>query len=70
MSSPPNFAAWNPQTLANFAHEAYLQLQMQHDLIQQLQCERKDAIDAYRSLARQLPLPAVALAPAAPGHRP
>ena len=21
MSSPPNFAAWNTQTLANFAHE-------------------------------------------------
>jgi hypothetical protein len=70
MSSPPNFAAWNAQALANFAHEAYLQLQMQHDLIQQLQCERKDAIDAYRSLARQLPLPSGVPVLAAPGHRP
>jgi hypothetical protein len=55
MSSPPNFAAWNPQTLANFAHEAYLQLQMQHDLIQQLQCERKDAIKAYREILLSRP---------------
>jgi len=52
MSSPPNFAAWNPQTLANFAHEAYLQLQMQHDLIQQLMADKKDAIEAYRTLMR------------------
>ena len=53
MSSPPNFAAWNTQTLANFAHEAYLQLQMQHDLIQQLMADKKDAIEAYRALIRK-----------------
>jgi hypothetical protein len=53
MSSPPNFAAWNPQTLANFAHEAYLQLQTQHDLIQQLMADKKDAIEAYRALIRK-----------------
>jgi hypothetical protein len=52
MSTPPNFAAWNPQTLAKFAHEAYLQLQTQHDLIQQLMADKKDAIEAYRSLIK------------------
>ena len=52
MSTPPNFAAWNPQTLANFAHEAYLQLQTQRDLIQQLMDDKKDAIEAYRSLIK------------------
>jgi hypothetical protein len=57
MSSPPNFAAWNSQTLANFAHEAYLQLQTQHDLIQQLMVDKKDAIEAYRELIRRYDLP-------------
>jgi hypothetical protein len=57
MSSPPNFVAWNSQTLANFAHEAYLQLQTQHDLIQQLMVDKKDAIEAYRELIRRYDLP-------------
>lgn len=57
MSSPPNFAAWNSQTLANFAYEAYLQLQTQHDLIQQLMADKKDAIEAYRELILRYDLP-------------
>lgn len=37
--NPPNiptFETWSHENLAKFAHEAYLKLQAQHDLIQYL----------------------------------
>ena len=46
----PNFELWSQENLAKFAAEAYAKMQEQHDLIQQLQNELKDAIKAYREL--------------------
>ena len=46
----PNFELWSQVNLAKFAAEAYAKMQEQHDLIQQLQNELKDAIKAYREL--------------------
>ncbi len=46
----PNFDLWSQENLAKFAAEAYAKMQEQHDLIQQLQNELKDAIKAYREL--------------------
>ena len=46
----PNFELWSQENLAKFAAEAYAKMQEQHDLIQQLQNEVKDAIKAYREL--------------------
>ncbi len=46
----PNFELWSQENLAKFAAESYKKMQEQHDLIQQLQNELKDAIKAYREL--------------------
>jgi hypothetical protein len=46
----PNFESWSHDNLASFAAEAYVKMQEQHDQIQQLQNELKDAIKAYREL--------------------
>ena len=46
----PNFDLWSQENLAKFAVESYKKMQEQHDLIQQLQNELKDAIKAYREL--------------------
>ena len=46
----PNFDLWSQENLAKFAAEAYEKMQEQHDLIQQLQNELKDAIKAYREM--------------------
>jgi chaperonin cofactor prefoldin len=46
----PNFDLWSQENLAKFAKEAYAKMQEQHDQIQQLQNELKDAIKAYREL--------------------
>ena len=46
----PNFELWSQENLAKFAGESYKKMQEQHDLIQQLQNELKDAIKAYREL--------------------
>jgi hypothetical protein len=46
----PNFSTWPLDQLIQFAEAAYKQIQQDHDLIQQLQCERKDAIKAYREI--------------------
>lgn len=51
--SPPNFAAWETQTLADFAREAYEKLQTQQDEIEQLKLDLKTAISAYRDLLRR-----------------
>ena len=46
----PNFELWSQENLAKIAAESYKKMQEQHDLIQQLQNELKDAIKAYREL--------------------
>jgi hypothetical protein len=48
MTNRPNFATWSQANLAKFAEEAYAKLCEQDDIIQQLQCDLKTAIEAYR----------------------
>jgi hypothetical protein len=45
----PNFAAWNHETLAKFALEAYLRMQAQQDAIEQLRGDLKDAMQLVRA---------------------
>ena len=47
-----DFYTWSPENLAKFATEANAKMAEQHDRIQQLQCELKDAIEAYRAVLR------------------
>ena len=49
----PEFKTWSRENLDQFAYEAYMKLQEQEDLIQQLNCDLKDAIEAYRVLMRR-----------------
>jgi len=49
----PNFETWERESLNKFAYEAYMKLQEQEDLIQQLTWDLKDAIEAYRVLMRR-----------------
>lgn len=51
--SAPKFEAWALDTLAKFAHDAYLKMQEQAAQIEQLTRDRKDAINAYRDLLRR-----------------
>jgi hypothetical protein len=46
----PEFKTWERANLDQFATEAYIKLQEQEDLIQQLNWDLKDAIKAYREL--------------------
>lgn len=50
MTNMPDFATWSQANLAKFAGEAYTKLCEQDDYIQQLQCDLKTAIEAYRAL--------------------
>ena len=47
-----DFYSWSPENLAKFATEANAKMAEQHDRIQQLQCELKDALEAYRAMLR------------------
>jgi hypothetical protein len=49
----PNFKTWTQENLAQFAQQANDKLVEQDDRIQQLQCDLKDAIEAYRALMRK-----------------
>jgi len=49
----PDFKTWDRENIDKFATDAYLKLVEQEDLIQQLQCDLKDAIEAYRALMRK-----------------
>jgi hypothetical protein len=49
----PDFQSWKPETLAEFAKDAYAKMQEQADQIMQLQQDLKTAMEAYRSLLRQ-----------------
>jgi hypothetical protein len=55
MTNRPDFATWSQANLAKFADEAYAKLCEQDDYIQQLQCDLKTAIEAYRNLSKQIP---------------
>jgi hypothetical protein len=47
-----NFTTWTQENLAKFAQEATDKMTEQNEQIQQLQCNLKDAIEAYRALIR------------------
>jgi len=49
----PNFKTWTQENLAQFAEEANNRMVEQNERIQQLQCDLKDAIEAYRALMRK-----------------
>ena len=55
MSNSPDFSTWSQANLAKFAGEAYAKLCEQDDIIQHLQCDLKTAIEAYRTLSKQMP---------------
>ena len=46
------FEVWEHQTLVDFCYTAEAKLQEQDDRIQQLQCDLKDAINAYREIIK------------------
>lgn len=50
MTNRPDFATWSHANLAKFANEVYAKLREQNDRIQQLECDLKTAIEAYRAL--------------------
>ena len=49
----PTFATWDRAVLDKFALEAYLRMQKQQDQLEQLRCDLKDAIEAYRAVIRK-----------------
>ena len=53
LTAGPDFASWNPETLAKFAHDAYKKMQEQQDEISRLQQDLKTAINAYREVLRK-----------------
>jgi hypothetical protein len=55
VSNKPDFSTWSQANLAKFADEAYAKLCEQDDHIQHLQCDLKTAIEAYRTLTKQMP---------------
>ena len=54
MINSPDFQTWSQANLVKFAQESYAKLCEQDDRIQQLQCDLKDAIEAYRALMRKV----------------
>lgn len=48
-----NFKTWTQENLAQFAQEANVKMIEQNDRIEQLQCDLKDAIAAYRKLMKK-----------------
>ena len=53
----PTFATWDRAVLDKFAMEAYLRMQKQQDQLEQLRCDLKDAIEAYRAVIRKPEFP-------------
>ena len=47
------FEVWEHQNLVDFCYVAEAKLQEQDDRIQQLQCDLKDAINAYREVIKK-----------------
>jgi hypothetical protein len=50
MKDAPNFAAWNLDTLAKFAKDAYVRMQEQEEAIEQYRQDLKDAMKELRKL--------------------
>lgn len=48
-----NFRTWSQENLAEFAQQANDKMIQQNDRIEQLQCDLKDAIAAYRKLMKK-----------------
>ena len=48
-----NFKTWTQENLAAFAQQANEKMIQQNDRIEQLQCDLKDAIAAYRKLMQK-----------------
>lgn len=46
------FEVWEHQNLVDFCYAAEASMQTQDDRIQQLQCDLKDAINAYREIIK------------------
>ena len=53
-----NFKTWTQENLAAFAQQANDKMVEQNERIEQLQCDLKDAIEAYRALMRKAEHPA------------
>ena len=53
MNDIPNFAAWSSENLAKFAEDSYRKMQEQHDHIEQLQGDLKDAMVEIRRLLKE-----------------
>lgn len=51
----PNFAAWNLETLARFAEDAYYEMQRQQETIMELRQDCKLALQAYRAALNKQP---------------
>ena len=49
----PSFNTWERETLDKFALAAYLRMRKQEDQLEQLRCDLKDAIEAYRALNKK-----------------
>ena len=49
----PTFETWERENLNKLAYDMYAALKFKDDQIQQLQCDLKDAIEAYRELMRK-----------------
>ena len=49
----PNFAAWNPVTLANYAKDAYIELKANEVVIMQLRKDFKDAMALVRQQLKE-----------------
>lgn len=48
-----NFKTWTQESLEKFAQAANEKMIQQNDRIEQLQCDLKAAIEAYRALMRK-----------------
>lgn len=47
------FEVWEHQTLVDFCYAAEAKMKEQDDRIQQIQCDLKDAINAYREVSKK-----------------
>lgn len=52
MNGIPTFNTWDRATLDDFARDVYIKLQQQQETIDQLTLDKKDILEAYRSLIK------------------
>jgi len=48
----PTFSTWDRTTLDDFARDVYIKMQQQQKTIEQLTLDKKDILEAYRSLIK------------------